>query len=260
MFAALAQLGFGFIEVGTVTPEPQRGNPKPRIFRVSPQALLNHLGFNNCGLVQFRQNLLAYRDLLQGFPLFANLGKGKATPNENALEDYDEGVRGLIDCVDGFVVNLSSPNTPGLRTLQNGLFLEKLAGIFPGSLPVWVKFAPDLENQEIVELCHQIKAERRFSGAVLTNTSRKLALGLPGKPDGGLSGFPLFERALECVAIARGALGPQKTLIAVGGITDGRRAQKMRSVGADLVEIYSGFVYRGPELIWEIKKELGEQV
>src|SRR5262249_1206582 len=158
------------------------------------------LGFNNCGLREFRWNLLAYRDLMHGFPLFANLGKNKDTPNEKAISDYAEGVSQLIDCVDGFVVNISSPNTPDLRSLQSVAFLEDLGKIFPGSLAVWVKLAPDLTNESIATLCAQVKSERRFSGVVLTNTSRQLAVGLPGRPEGGVSGEPLFERSLECVA------------------------------------------------------------
>jgi dihydroorotate dehydrogenase len=252
VFAALAGMGFGFIEVGTVTPLPQPGNPKPRIWRHGGNSLVNSLGFNNCGLEAFRRHIARYRERV-GVPLLANIGKGKTTPNESALDDYQKGFAALADRVDGFVVNLSSPNTPGLRSLQSARFLENLARAVPEGKPTFVKLAPDLEDPELEELCRQIGAEKRFAGVVLTNTSRGLAEKLARAPVGGLSGRPLHERALECVTRGRAALGPGKTLIGVGGVFDMEGARRMRQAGADLVEIYTGFIYRGPALVRELR-------
>lgn len=252
VFPALAKLGFGFLEVGTVTPLPQPGNPKPRIFRIPPAALVNSLGFNNCGLEEFARNLSRRRCPV---PVFANIGKGKATPNEAALDDYQISLRHLRDKAQGFVINISSPNTPGLRGLQNAEFIEKLGESLPIGRPVWLKFAPDLTNDELKELCAQVKGHARINGVVVTNTSRALAEAA-GFKQGGLSGTPLFERALECVSLAREALGPEKILVGVGGIGDRSQARQMIDAGADLIEIYTAFIYRGPSLVKELADEL----
>jgi dihydroorotate dehydrogenase len=253
VFAALSRFGFGFVEVGTVTPKAQPGNPKPRIWRHGGNALVNHLGFNGCGLQVFRANILKYRNLVS-VPLLANIGKGRETPNEAALEDYKQGIASLSDCVDGFVVNLSSPNTPGLFNLQSVAFLEGIAKCLPAGIPTWIKLSPDLENAELRELCDLINGESRFAGVVLTNTSRKLAESLVHAPQGGLSGVPLHERSLECVTIARERLKAPKVLIGVGGIFDAAGAKRMRAAGADLLEVYTGFIYRGPWLIRDLNE------
>jgi len=253
VFPALAKLGFGFLEVGTVTPLPQAGNPKPRIFRIPPAALVNALGFNNCGLEQFALNLAKHKCPV---PVFANIGKGKATPNEAAIEDYKISLRHLRDKAQGFVINISSPNTPGLRGLQNAKFIEELSEELPIGRPVWLKFAPDLADDELKELCAQVKTHSRINGVVVTNTSRALAE-TAGFQQGGLSGMPLFDRALECVTIAREALGPEKILVGVGGISDVAQARQMREAGADLIEIYTAFIYQGPELVKKLADEIG---
>lgn len=245
----LARLGFGFLEVGTVTPLPQPGNPKPRIFRISPSALINRLGFNNCGLEEFRRNLTTGRARVS-IPVLANIGRGKDTPNESALEDYALGFRHLGEVADGFVVNVSSPNTKGLRDLQTEAFLSKLAAILPREKPTFLKLAPDLSDTELKELCLQV-AKERFSGVVLTNTSRALAQGA-GHDAGGFSGPPLFERSLACVTIAADVLKGKKAVIGVGGIDSLERAAQMRKAGADLIEIYTAFIYQGPKLIREL--------
>ncbi len=251
LFAGLSTLGFSFIEVGTVTPLPQDGNPKPRLFRKGDGLLLNHMGFNNCGLQAFRENIVRYRARLPGFPILGNVGKNKATPDEEAVSDYRKGMETLRDVVDGFVCNLSSPNTPGLVKLQTTAFLESLEKAAPEGMPVLVKFSPDLDTATLEDLLRFIADSRRLSGAVVTNTSRVLAEKMWRAPQGGLSGPLLKERSLECVALARKHL-KAKIVIGVGGVSSAEDARAFRSAGADLVEIYSSFVYQGPRLAREI--------
>lgn len=255
VFASLASFGFGFVEVGTVTPRPQPGNPKPRLWRLPNGALRNQLGFNNLGVETAHANLLRYKAYVWSVPIFANIGKGVNTPIEEALKDYQDAANALVDVVDGFVVNLSSPNTPGLRTLQNEGFLEALGRIIPQGFPALVKLAPDLEDEEIRKLAAQVGQSDHLAGLVLTNTSRALAESLAGATTGGLSGRPLFERALHCVSLARENL-KDKTLVGVGGVSSVEEAKKMRSAGADLVEIYTSFVYQGPRLVRELAAAL----
>jgi dihydroorotate dehydrogenase len=251
-FAALSSFGFGFIEVGTVTPLPQVGNPKPRIWRVPPQSLVNCLGFNNCGVTAFRNHLLANRRFAD-CPIFANIGKGRDTPNENALQDYRHNLGLLKDCVDGFVINVSSPNTKGLRDLQSVAFLESLEAILPEGKPVFIKLAPDLDDESLGDLVDAVGQSRRFTGVVLTNTSIALTSRYPGLK-GGTSGPPLLERSLQAVSIARARLGSKKMIIGVGGVSDVGGYQEMREAGADLVEIYTAFVYQGPRLVRAINQ------
>lgn len=251
-FAALGLVGFGFIEVGTVTPLPQPGNPRPRLWRLPDQALLNCLGFNNGGAERFRRNLLRYRAHASGLPVLANVGKGAKTPLDMAVTDYGVLFEMLRDCVDGFVVNVSSPNTPGLRDLQSTEFLERLMPLLPEDKPVLVKLAPDLENESLRDFCRQVSESSRLSGIVLVNTSRALAVSRASAEKGGLSGRPLLPRALECVGIAREALSGEKTIVGVGGVASLADARAMRAAGADLVEIYTSFVYQGPALVREL--------
>jgi dihydroorotate dehydrogenase len=252
-FAGLALLGAGFVEVGTVTPLPQQGNPKPRVWRPAPNTLINHMGFNSVGLEAFAENIHRYRASLGKFPLIANIGKNRETPAEKALDDYALCFRSLTGKVDGFVVNLSSPNTPGLTSLQNEAFISALSEVVPPNLPVWLKFSPDLDNRVLEQLSVQVREERRLSGIVLTNTSREMAEEVFGFEVGGLSGRPLFSRSLECVSIVRQALGPQKTVVGVGGVWSKQAAVQMRRAGADLVEVYTAFVYRGTGLLKELQ-------
>lgn len=253
-YGALAAMGFGFLELGTVTPLPQPGNPKPRIFRHRDRdALVNCLGFNSGGAAAFARRLSRYRDqVAPAAPLWINVGKNKNTENENAIDDYQLLFKLLTPLADVFVVNLSSPNTPGLRDLQSERFLGEIAAVVPTTVPVLVKFAPDLSDEALTTLCAAVGAERRFAGVVVTNTSRQLAERLVGAPQGGLSGAPLLPRALQCVALARKAVGPSKCVVGVGGIVDARGALQMREAGADLLELYTGFVYRGPALLGEL--------
>ncbi len=248
-YAALGLLGAGFVEVGTVTPLPQTGNAKPRLWRPAPGTLINHMGFNSVGLEAFRRNLKNYRSQIPGVPLFANIGKNRQTPIEDALTDYEKCFAGLVGCVDGFVVNLSSPNTPGLVGLQSESFVCAIAERVPKGTPVLLKLSPDLENSVISDLGRLVAAESRLAGLVVTNTSREMAQEVFGWEKGGLSGRPLFSRALECVSLARQALGENKLLIGVGGVGDLASARQMRKAGADLVEVYTALVYQGPSLL-----------
>lgn len=247
-YAALARLGFGFVEVGTVVPLPQEGNPKPRIFRLPGNHLTNHLGFNSVGLAVFQRNLLRHRKQMEGFPIFANIGKNRATPESHAIEDYRLSFEALQAFVDGFVVNLSSPNTPGLTELQNLSFLESLKKIAPKKLPVLLKFSPDLEDGELRKLFEFIRDERAFRGVVLGNTSRARAEA-HGFKQGGLSGPELFPRTLQMVKLARSILPQEKTVIGVGGVRSRTDVKALLEAGADLIEIYTGFIYGGPAIL-----------
>lgn len=255
-FAGLATLGFGFIEVGTVTPIPQPGNPRPRLFRIKNRGLVNRMGFNNCGLTQFKKNIECYRSKVPGLLLLANVGKGKDTPLENAASDYAAGLTALKDSVDGFVVNVSSPNTPNLVSLQNESFIKDIAGAIEKNAPgktVLVKLSPDLIDSDLEHLIAVIGQQPQISGVVLTNTSRKFAE--KDFPEGGGASGPfLLERSLKLVKKAREILGPEKVIIGVGGVSSRLDYERMLGAGADLVEIYTAFIYEGPELVHELSK------
>lgn len=252
MFPALLHLGFGFVEVGTVTPLPQAGNAPPRIWRVAPEALINHMGFNNVGLKEFQKNLRKYQSWVNA-PVLANIGKNKNTPIEQALNDYEQCIQALQGLVSGFVINISSPNTPGLRDLQSVSFLQGLVPILSEDKPSFIKLDPDLSKTEFDELCDFVLNTERLSGVVLTNTSRSLSE-IRGFSQGGLSGPPLFATSLDRVEMARALFQGRKIIIGVGGVSSLDDALKMREAGADLVEIYTAFVYKGPKLIREITK------
>ncbi|MFT4876661.1 MAG: dihydroorotate dehydrogenase [Bacteroidia bacterium] len=263
----LYTLNFGFIEVGTVTPKPQSGNPKPRLFRLKKdRALINRMGFNNEGLKALRTRLQDFRkkqrncDMLIGI----NIGKNKTTPNENAVDDYVKCYEGLYDLADFFIVNVSSPNTPNLRELQNKGELKKILSALIAIRdtqdkwkPLYLKIAPDLtftQLDEIVDLQNEIA----FEGIVATNTSidrsilkhsNKIIVHEIGA--GGISGAPVLEISNTFVKHIRSK--SKMTIIGVGGIEDAASGQSKYDAGADLIEIYSGFVYSGPGLV----KELG---
>lgn len=250
---AIRGLGFGFVEVGTVTPLPQAGNPKPRLWRVPPDALVNHFGFNSDGIVAVRSRVITFKMNNPDFPLFLNVGKNRNTENEKALRDYELGLDAFRDIADGFVVNLSSPNTPGLTELQGRPFLEGLASVLPRGAVVFIKISADLDPGRFEEVVSFVAGEKRFSGLVVSNTSRTLAEAR-GFEKGGLSGAPIFERSLEAVAKAKSLLRENQVLIGVGGISSLADAKRMRQAGADLVEVYTSFVYQGPTLIRQLSE------
>jgi dihydroorotate dehydrogenase len=264
---ALADLGFGFLEVGAVTPRPQPGNPKPRLFRLSAaQAIINRMGFNNLGVDHLLRNLesTTYKGILG-----VNLGKNLDTPIERAADDYLILLDKLYGRVSFVTINISSPNTRNLRTLQGGSELDALLGAIKARqaslsqkhgkiMPVAVKIAPDLEDEQIAEMAALFR-KHRMDAVIATNTtlSRTGVEGLPhGQEAGGLSGAPMRERSTRVLAAFHQALGGEVPLIGAGGILEGRHAREKMEAGASLVQVYTGLIYRGPELVRECVQAL----
>ncbi|MEX0603097.1 MAG: quinone-dependent dihydroorotate dehydrogenase [Marinobacter sp.] len=259
---ALGALGFGFIEVGTVTPLAQPGNPKPRMFRLPEhQAIINRMGFNNEGLdhLLVQVDRMAYRGILG-----INVGKNAATPVDQAESDYRKGIAGVYSRADYITVNVSSPNTPGLRDLQFGDSLLRLLEAIKDEqktqqanhdryVPVAVKIAPDMDDDGIRFVANALKSTG-MDGVIATNTtvSRDAVAGHPLAAEvGGLSGEPVREPSLRVIRGLRAELGAAMPIIGVGGIMDGASALAKIEAGANLVQIYTGFIYRGPEIIGE---------
>jgi len=267
---ALASVGFGFIEVGTVTPRPQPGNPKPRVFRIEKaQAMINRLGFNNKG-VDFLVQQVQKRKF-SGI-LGINIGKNFDTANENAVEDYLIGLEKVYPHADYITINISSPNTQNLRDLQGVEQLDRLLGALNQKrldlaetlgkrVPLVVKVAPDLEDEQINDIA-EVVVLREFDGLVATNTtvSRMEIKGLPHATEkGGLSGAPVKDRSNHVLAAFRAALPDHVALIGTGGITTGHDAAEKISLGASVVQFYTGFVYKGPDLISDCLKAIATQ-
>jgi dihydroorotate dehydrogenase len=257
----LARMGFGFIEVGTVTPRPQAGNPRPRLFRIeSRKAIINRFGFNNVGVDAFLANVARTR--WRGI-LGINLGKNADTPAERAAEDYEIGLEKVYTAASYVTINISSPNTQGLRTLQekdslNELLIRlstlrtRLAAKHGKRVPLALKVAPDLERHQIEDISEAI-LRHGIDGLIATNTSttREGVDGLPhAKEAGGLSGAPILERATRVLKEFSSHL-PHTTLIGAGGILSARDAAEKFAAGAKLVQLYTGLVYRGPGLVGE---------
>ena len=262
----LEMLGFGFIEIGTVTPKPQPGNDAPRLFRLpKDKALINRMGFNNNGVKAVAARLrITDRKVIIG----GNIGKNKLTPNEDAWKDYETCFNELFDCVDYFVVNVSSPNTPGLRELQERGSLEKILGhlqtINQGKRkpkPLLLKIAPDLTETQLDEIISLAK-EVELDGFVATNTTINREGLHTGKEKieaigaGGLSGAPLREKSTEIVSYISKATGGTIPVIASGGIFTGHDAAEKLDAGASLVQVWTGFVYEGPGIVKNICKAL----
>jgi dihydroorotate dehydrogenase len=263
----LAAMGFGFVEVGTVTPLAQPGNPKPRMFRL-PQAhaLINRLGFNNDGLAVFLANVknARFRDKKHLTPLLLglNIGKNAATPIENAVDDYLLCLDGVYPHADYVSVNISSPNTKNLRALQSDEALDALLGRIAERretlatqhgkrVPLFVKIAPDLDPSQ-VEVIAATLQRHGMDGVVATNTtlSREAVKGLQhAEETGGLSGAPVLEASNRVITQLRAALGQSFPIIGVGGIMSGADAVSKIQAGADVVQIYTGLIYQGPELV-----------
>lgn len=259
---ALGVLGFGFIEVGTVTPVAQPGNPKPRMFRLPEhQAIINRMGFNNEGLEHLLERVDKRR--YQGV-LGINVGKNKNTPNEESESDYRKGISAVYTRADYITVNVSSPNTPGLRDLQFGDSLKGLLEAikdeqsrcekqFGRYVPIAVKIAPDMDDEGIRFVASALR-ESGLDGVIATNTtiSRDAVNGHPCAGEaGGLSGAPVRGPSLRVIQGLYAELGESLPIIGVGGITDGESAAEKIRAGAKLVQVYTGFIYRGPELIRE---------
>ncbi len=262
-FNAFGELGFGFVEIGTVTPRPQPGNPRPRLFRLPQrEAIINRMGFNNKGVDYLIDRVKRRR--YQGV-LGINLGKNKDTPESQALRDYQIGMRKVYALADYITINISSPNTPGLRNLQFGDALKSLLeGIKreQGSLqhasgryvPVAVKIAPDMSDTEIAAVAGVV-LEQGIDGVIATNTTiaREGVEGLHfAEQTGGLSGAPLAEKSTAIIANLYSHLGDKVPIIGVGGIVSGADAAAKIAAGARLVQLYTGFIYRGPDLIAEV--------
>jgi dihydroorotate dehydrogenase len=260
---ALGNLGFGFIEVGTVTPRPQPGNPKPRMFRLPrADALINRLGFNNLGLDAFIANVQRSEWRRAGGVLGLNIGKNADTPIEKAADDYLIGLAAVYPHADYVTVNISSPNTKNLRALQGGDELaallsalqtkrQALADQHGKRVPLAVKIAPDLTVEEIDRIADTL-AEHDVDGVIATNTtlSRDAVRGLPhAEETGGVSGAPVHELSLAVISRVRQRVGAGIAVIGVGGILTGRQAQEKMAAGADAVQLYTGLIYRGPGLI-----------
>jgi dihydroorotate dehydrogenase len=266
---ALACLGFGFVEIGTVTPRLQPGNDKPRLFRLPvDRALINRMGFNNEGASGAAERLRARRERIV---VGGNIGKNKHTPNEEAVNDYVACYNALYREVDYFVVNVSSPNTPGLRALQDKEPLTKLLSTLQElnqaqtvPKPILLKIAPDLSDAELNDIVDIVK-DTRTDGIIATNTTiNRAGLATPKTEveaigAGGLSGLPVRERSTEVVRYLHQRSNGTIPIIAVGGIFNARDAQEKLAAGATLVQIYTGFVYEGPGIVKAICKGLSEQ-
>lgn len=266
MVDPLADLGFGFVEIGTLTPKAQAGNPKPRLFRLRrDQALINRMGFNNEGVDAAVERL---RQRKSTVIVGGNIGKNKATPNDEATEDYLACFEALYEHVDYFVLNVSSPNTPGLRELQEKEPLEQLLRTIkerslskPMPKPVLLKIAPDLTDGQLDDIISMLKSTG-VDGVIATNTtvSRDGLLTADAEVArigaGGLSGKPLGKRATEVIRYLRAGLGPDFPIIGVGGIMSPDDAEEKFAAGADLVQLYTGFIYEGPALIRRINEKL----
>lgn len=261
----LEALGFGHTEVGTLTALAQPGNPKPRLFRLIPdRALINRMGFNNHGAARAAEKLRRLRSRKTSALIGVNIGKSRAVAVVDAISDYEISAAELAPLADYLVVNVSSPNTPGLRGLQEIESLRPLLSAVlaqAGETPLLVKIAPDLTNDEI-EAIAALVVELGLAGMVLTNTtiSREGLVSDPSYVEsigaGGLSGAPLRERTLELVSFVRGLLPEQFTIIAVGGVTTAADVKALLDAGAQLVQGYSGFIYEGPLWASKINRDL----
>ena len=266
----LGAMGFGFIEVGTVTPKAQPGNPKPRMFRLpEANALINRLGFNNDGLAAFVANVKRARFRQRGGILGLNIGKNAATPIERAVDDYLLCLDGVYPHADYVTVNISSPNTQNLRALQSDAALDgllsavqerraALAQRHGRRVPIFVKIAPDLTPDQVDAIAATLR-RCGIDGVVATNTTvaRDAVKSLPhGAEAGGLSGAPVFAASNRVISQLRSALGADYPIIGVGGVMSAADAQAKIAAGADLIQIYTGFIYKGPELVTEAARAL----
>ncbi len=260
----LSHLGFGFVEIGTLTPKAQPGNPKPRLFRLpQDQALINRMGFNNGGVQEAAQRLKSRKE---NIIIGGNIGKNKVTPNEAAIKDYEICFKELYDVVDYFVVNVSSPNTPGLRELQDKKPLMEILNrlrelnVATGApKPLLLKIAPDLTDQQLDDIVYIVK-ETKTDGLVATNTTidRSNLTTPAGHVEeigaGGLSGQPLTNRSTEVIKYINEKSGGSIPIIAVGGIFTADDALEKLNAGASLVQVYTGFIYEGPAIAKKICK------
>jgi dihydroorotate dehydrogenase len=261
LFDELSNLGFGFVEIGTLTPKGQSGNDKKRLFRLKEDsAIINRMGFNNEGVDAAVERLKKNKNVLIG----GNIGKNKVTPNEEAVSDYKICFEKLFPYVDYFVVNVSSPNTPNLRELQDKEPLTQLLGTLQqmntekaNPKPILLKIAPDLSDDQLLDIIDIVK-ETKIAGVIATNTtlSRENLTSENKSETGGLSGKPLTKRSTEVIRFLSEKSGRAFPIIGVGGIHTAKDAIEKLDAGASLIQLYTGFIYEGPELINEINNEL----
>ncbi len=268
----LARLGFGFIEIGTITPRPQDGNPKPRLFRIpEAQGIINRMGFNNAGVDALLANVRAAEFPKKGGILGINIGKNASTPIEKAADDYLLCLDKVYNDASYVTVNISSPNTKNLRELQKDEALDDLLSQLKAKqlaladqhgkyVPMALKIAPDLDDTQITAIADALR-RHRFDAVIATNTtlSREGVEGLPnGAETGGLSGKPVFEKSTLVQRKLATALAGELPIIGVGGIMGGEDAAEKIRAGASLVQFYSGFIYRGPDLVAEVAETLSQ--
>ena len=261
LYQELSNFGFGFIEIGTLTPVGQEGNPKKRLFRLKEDsAIINRMGFNNGGVQKAVERLKKNKDVLIG----GNIGKNKVTPNEEATKDYEICFEALFDYVDYFVVNVSSPNTPHLRELQDKEPLTKLLQTLqninlakPKQKPILLKIAPDLTDSQLLDII-DIVNETKIAGVIATNTTiSREGLQSENKTEmGGLSGKPLTTRSTEVIRFLSEKSNKAFPIIGVGGIHSAQDALDKLEAGASLIQLYTGFIYEGPSLVKEINKAI----
>ena len=263
LYHELENFGFGFIEIGTVTPKPQGGNPKPRLFRLKQdKGIINRMGFNNEGVVAAAKRLKKNKGVLIG----GNIGKNKTTPNDLAQDDYLICFDALFDVVDYFVVNVSSPNTPNLRDLQEKEPLTKLLNVLQkrnsdkaSRKPILLKIAPDLSNSQLDDII-DIVADTQIDGVIATNTTLSRA-GLKSSTElteqaGGLSGKPLTKRSTEVISYLHTQSKAAFPIVGVGGIHTPADVQEKLAAGASLVQLYTGFVYEGPAVVKRMNRAI----
>lgn len=263
-FEEFADLGFGFVEIGTLTPKAQPGNDKKRLFRlIEDSGIINRMGFNNDGVDAAVEKLKKNKNVIIG----GNIGKNKTTPNENAVDDYKICFEKLFDYVNYFVVNVSSPNTPNLRELQDKEPLTKLLGELQelnskkqNPKPILLKIAPDLSDDQLLDIIDIVK-ETKIAGVIATNTtlSRDNLKSANKKETGGLSGKPLKKRSTEVIRFLSEKSGKAFPIIGVGGIHTAEDAIEKLEAGASLIQLYTGFIYEGPELIRKINQKILEK-
>ena len=265
LYKELSNFGFGFIEIGTLTPVGQEGNPKKRLFRLKEDsAIINRMGFNNGGVKEAVERLKKNKGVLIG----GNIGKNKVTPNEAATSDYEICFEALFDYVDYFVVNVSSPNTPNLRELQEKDPLKQLLNTLQNKnlaklkqKPILLKIAPDLTDSQLLDII-EIVNETKIAGVIATNTTlSREGLQSENKSEmGGLSGKPLTSRSTEVIRFLSEKSNKSFPIIGVGGIHSAQDALEKLEAGASLVQLYTGFIYEGPKLIKEINKALLDKI
>ena len=256
MIRAIQALGFGFTEIGTITPKPQEGNPKPRMFRhIQERTIQNAMGFNNDGAFLIEQRLKKVLPFTT--PIGINIGKNKLTSETEAIEDYKVLIETFESYADYLVINISSPNTPNLRDLQNETFIKELFNMAKEltNKPILLKIAPDMEAKTAISLC-KTAVENGASGIIATNTTIDYSLVPHPKEIGGLSGAVLNEKSIALFKEIAKELYGKTILISVGGISNANDAYERIRLGASLIQIYTGFIYGGPTLIRDINKEL----